>query len=136
MTSEQENLRIVQEGYAAFGRGDVAAGLSNYAGDIDWAMPGAPDLVPYAGQRHGREQVAEFYTTFSQTEEVEHMELQDFITQADRVLVFGHYKGRVKSTGRSYTKDFIHTVTLRDGKVTKFREYVASDDMYTAFAGD
>lgn len=133
--TEQENLRIVQEGYAAFGRGDVAAALSNYADDVDWSMPGSPDIFPYAGQRRGREQVAQFYSTFAQTEEVEQMELQDFIAQGDKVLVFGHYKGRVKSTGRSYTKDFIHAVTLRDGKVIKFREYVASDDMYEAFAG-
>ncbi|MDQ3173292.1 MAG: nuclear transport factor 2 family protein [Acidobacteriota bacterium] len=133
--TEQENLRIVQEGYAAFGRGDVAAALSNYADDVDWAMPGSPDIFPYAGQRRGREQVAQFYSTFAQTEDVEQMDLQDFIAQGDKVLVFGHYKGRVKSTGRSYTKDFIHAVTLRAGKVVKFREYVASDDMYEAFAG-
>ena len=132
--SEQENLRIVQEGYAAFARGDIEAALSNYADDIDWAMPGSPNLIPYAGQRRGREQVAQFYSTFPQTEEVEQMDLQDFITHDDKVLVFGHYRGRVKSTGRSYTKDFIHVATLRDGKVTKFREYIASDDMYAAFA--
>lgn len=132
--NEQENLTIVQDGYAAFGRGDVVAGLSSYADDIDWAMPGSPDIFPYAGKRSGLEQVAQFYSTFAETEEVEQMELQDFIAQGDKVLVFGHYKGRVKSTGRSYTKDFIHAVTLHDGKVTKFREYVASDDMYAAFA--
>ena len=134
--SEQENLQIVQEGYAAFGRGDIAALLETYADNIDWAMPGPPDLIPYAGQRRGREQVAQFYSTFPATEEVEQMDLQDFISQGDKVLVFGHYRGRVKSTGRSYTKDFIHVVTMRDGKVTKFREYVASDDMYAAFASN
>jgi uncharacterized protein len=128
--NEQENLRIVQEGYTAFGRGDIATALSSYADDVDWAMPGSPDVVPYAGRRRGREQVAQFYSTFAQTEDVE---LQDFIAQGDKVLVLGHYKGRVKSTGRSYTKDFIHVVTLRDGKVVKFREYVASDDMHAAF---
>ena len=133
--SDQENLRIVQEGYAAFGRGDVAALLKTYADDIDWAMPGSPDVIPYAGPRRGLEQVAQFYATFPQTEEVEQMDLRDFIAQGDKVLVFGHYKGRVKSTGRSYTKDFIHAVTLRDGKVVKFREYVASGDMHAAFAG-
>lgn len=133
--NEQENLRIVQEGYAAFARGDVADALSNYSDYIDWAMPGSPDIFPYAGQRRGREQVAQFYSTFAQTEEVEQMELQDFIAQGEKVLVFGHYKGRVKSTRRSYTKDFIHVVTLRNGKVIKFREYNASDDMYAAFAG-
>jgi hypothetical protein len=131
--NEQENVRIVQEGYAAFGRGDIAAALSNYADDVDWAMPGSPDVIPYAGQRHGRDGVAQFYSTFAQTEEVEQMELQDFMAQGDKVAVFGHYKGRVKSTTRSYTKDFIHVITLRDGKVVKFREYVASDDMHAAF---
>lgn len=131
--NEQENLRIVREGYTAFGRGDIAAALSSYADDVDWAMPGSPDVVPYAGRRRGREQVAQFYSTFAQTEDVEQMGLQDFIAQGDKVLVLGHYKGRVKSTGRSYTKDFIHVVTLRDGKVVKFREYVASDDMHAAF---
>ncbi len=133
--NEQENLRIVKEGYAAFGRGDVAAALSNYAEDVDWAMPGSPDIFPYAGKRRGREQVAQFYSTFAQTEDVKQMDLQDFIVQGDKVLVFGHYQGRVRSTGRSYAKDFIHAVTLRDSKVIKFREYVASDDMYEAFAG-
>lgn len=132
--NEQENLRIVKEGYAAFGRGDVAAAISNYADDIDWAMPGSPNIIPYAGKRRGVEQVAQFYSTFAQTEDVEQMELQDFVAQDDKVLVFGHYKGRVKSTGRSYTKDFVHAVTLSAGKVVKFREYVASDDMYAAFA--
>lgn len=133
--NEQENLRIVKEGYVAFGRGDVAAALSNYAEDVDWAMPGSPDIFPYAGKRRGREQVAQFYSTFAQTEDVKQMDLQDFIVQGDKVLVFGHYQGRVRSTGRSYAKDFIHAVTLRDSKVIKFREYVASDDMYEAFAG-
>ncbi len=131
--TEQDNLRIVQEGYAAFGRGDVATALANYADDIDWAMPGSPEIFPYAGKRRGREQVSQFYSTFAETEEVEQMELQDFIAQGDKVLVFGHYKGRVRATGRSYTKDFIHAATLRDDKVVKFREYIASDDMHEAF---
>ncbi len=131
--NEQENLRIVQEGYAAFGRGDVAAALENYADDVDWAMPGSPDVFPYAGKRRGREEVAQFYSIFAETETVEQMDLRDFVAQDDKVLVFGDYKGRVKSTGRSYTKDFIHAVTLRDGKVIKFHEYIASDNMYEAF---
>ncbi len=131
--SEQINVRVVQEAYAAFGRGDIAAALSSYADDVDWSMPGSPEIFPYAGKRRGREQVAQFYSTFAQTEEVEQMDLQDFVAQGEKVLVFGHYRGRVKSTGRSYTKDFIHAVTLRDGKVVRFREYVASDDMHAAF---
>jgi ketosteroid isomerase-like protein len=63
--SEQENLAIVQNSYAAFGRGDVAGAISNYANDIDWAMPGSPEIIPYAGKRRGREQVAQFYSTFA-----------------------------------------------------------------------
>jgi len=58
-------------------------------------------VFPYAGRRSGIEQVAQFYSQFAQTEEVEQIEFQDFIAQGDKVLVFGHYKGRVKSTYRT-----------------------------------
>ena len=131
--SEQENLRLVQEGYAAFARGDMAAALANYADDIEWEMPGSADVVPYAGKRRGLREVTQFYITFGASEEVEQMDLNDFIAAGDRVLAFGYYRGRVKATGRSYTKDFIHVVTVSGGKIVKFREYTASADMSQAF---
>ncbi len=43
--SEQQNLRLVQEFYAAFGRGD-SAGVSNMlADDVGWFIPGPKDII-------------------------------------------------------------------------------------------
>ena len=38
--SEQDNVRLVQEGYADFSRGDIAALLGKFAADIEWVEPG------------------------------------------------------------------------------------------------
>ena len=113
--SEQENIRIAREGYAAFAKGEIAPALNSYADDVDWAMPGSPDVIPYAGRRRGIEQVTQFYVTFSQIEEVEQWNCRIFFL-GTQVLVFGHYRRLVKSTGRKYTKYSVHAVTLRNGK--------------------
>ena len=86
--SEQENIRIVQEGYAAFAKGEITPALKSYADDVDWAMPGSPDVIPYVGRRRGIEQVTQFYVTFSQIEEVEQMELQDFLSRETGLSVW------------------------------------------------
>ena len=37
--SEKDNLRIVQHGYEAFGRGDLRGLLALLTGDIEWHDP-------------------------------------------------------------------------------------------------
>jgi uncharacterized protein len=47
----QENLRIVKDLFAAFGRGDKQGMLALSAEDIEWITPG--EDWPLAGTRHG-----------------------------------------------------------------------------------
>ncbi len=57
--SEQQNLRLVQEFYdAAFKRGDVTGASETFADDVRFFIPGPKDLIPFVGQRQGRDQVA------------------------------------------------------------------------------
>ena len=44
----QENVRTVQELFAAFERGDMPRILSTLTDDVEWWAPGPPE-VPYAG---------------------------------------------------------------------------------------
>ncbi len=59
--NEQENLRVAQEGYAAFARGDIQALLNLYTEDVEYVIPGAPNIIPYAGTYRGHDQVAQFF---------------------------------------------------------------------------
>ena len=55
----QENLQVVKEGYAAFGRGDIPGLLALMAEDMEWHHPG-PGL-PLAGTYRGHDGVANFF---------------------------------------------------------------------------
>jgi ketosteroid isomerase-like protein len=55
--SLEENAQTAQEGYAAFGRGDVPAILELLTDDIEWIEPGPPDVIPAAGTYRGKEEV-------------------------------------------------------------------------------
>ena len=58
--SEQNNVQVVQDMYAAFGRGDLQEALSTLVDDVTWQVPGPTDM-PWAGLRRGRQQVAEWF---------------------------------------------------------------------------
>jgi uncharacterized protein len=120
--AEQENVRTVQEIYAAFGRGDIPALLNAVADDVEWSIAGTPD-VPHAGKRRGREEVAQFFPVLAATEEFEQFEPREFIAQGDQVVALGHLRSQVKATGRTYEQEWAQIWTLRDGKVTRLRTY-------------
>ena len=133
--SEQENLQLVQQVYAAFGRGDIPAVLNALSDNVEWREPGPPDVLPWAGTRRGREQVAQFFAVIAETIEFKQFEPQEFIAQGDKVVVLVHQQVRVKSTGRAFEQDTAQVFTLREGKVTKFHIYEDTAAIVAAFRG-
>jgi ketosteroid isomerase-like protein len=39
-------------------------------------------------------------------------------------VALGHYAWQSKSTGREWESDFVHVFTVRDGRITRFQEYM------------
>jgi ketosteroid isomerase-like protein len=120
--SEQDNVKVVQDLFAAFGRGDFARVLGVMTDDVEWRL-GGPTEVATPGIRRGRDTLAEFFKTLSETSEFEKFEAQEFIAQRDKVVALGHERQRVKATGQVAEVDWAMVFTLRDGKVAKFRNY-------------
>ncbi len=48
----------------------------------------------------------------------------EFVAQGDRVLVVGVATGKIKATKKTFEDHWVFDITLRDGKVTKIREYI------------
>lgn len=129
---EQENTETVKRMYAAFGRGDKAALVEGFADDVEWQIAG-PAAIPICGPRHGREQVAQFFTVLAETFETQQFEPRQFVAQDDMVVVLGHERHRARSTGRSYEGEWVQVFTLRDGEVVKYREYFDTAAALAAF---
>jgi uncharacterized protein len=118
--SDQTNLDVVQQAYVAFGQGEILALLEFLTDDVEWTLQG-PSVLPWAGTRHGREGVEEFFSLLGQTYEFEQFEPREFVAQGDTVVVVGYERSRVKATGRTFEQEWAHVYTLRDGKIAKGR---------------
>jgi ketosteroid isomerase-like protein len=133
--SEAQNTKVVQDAYAAFGRGDIPTLLGYMTDDVQWQpVIGTARHVPFSGARTGKAAVAEFFKQVSETEDFEQFEPREFVAQRDMVVAIGHYRARTKATGRTFDSAFAMVFTLRDGKVAAFREFTDSAAINAAFA--
>lgn len=132
--SAQENTNIVKQTYEAFLRGDIEGLLKLYAEDVQWEVYGPPS-IPTTGTRRGKAGLAEFFATVNETLEPHSFEPQEFIAQDDQVAVLGHYDWTARATGRRFSANWVHVVTLRDGQIIRFREYTDTAAAVAAFAG-
>ena len=120
--SEQENVRKVQEIYAAFGRGDIPAILDAVAENVEWHHTGAPE-VPYGKTRHGRQGAAQFFTELSDHIEVLEFEPREYVSDGETVIALGSWGGRAKRTGRSFRAEWAMVWKFSGGKVVYYRAY-------------
>lgn len=118
--SEQGNVQIIQNAYAAFNRGDIETILDTLTEDVEWI---APAVEPVAGTYHGPKEVARFFQQVNEISEFSSFEPNEYVAQGDRVVALGHYKATVRNTGRVYDCDWAMAFTVRDGKISKFQEY-------------
>ena len=99
--SAEQNKRIVQEAYAAFGRQDIPALLNTLSNDVDWqAVIGASSAVPTSGRRLGRDAVATFFNDLAGCITFKQFEPREFIAEGDKVVVLGYYEGTPMPMGR------------------------------------
>ena len=134
--NEQENVRVVQKLFAAFGQANIPSALDILAEDVDWQSPvrrSPPSEISWAKPRHGRAEVAKFFRELSEKMQIELMETLEFTAQGDRVVVEGRNRGSVRSTGRTYEHDWVMVFTVRGGKIVTHRHYYDTADILVAF---
>jgi uncharacterized protein len=120
--SANDNVKVIQGVYEAFGRGDVAAILEAVTDDVDWASEAADaKAAPWYGVRRGRVGVAAFFDGFGSTMEVEEFTPTVFAATDTEVLTVVHFRARVRASGQSVTMDLHHRFTFRDGKIAYYR---------------
>jgi ketosteroid isomerase-like protein len=131
---DAQNTRVVQEAYAAFGRGDIEGILERLDDDVVWkAVYGAGPHVPTAGERRGKAQVGEFFKQVAQNVSFSRFEPTEFIASDSKVVALGHYAATTP-VGKAFDSDFAMVFTLRNGKVTEFQEFTDSAAVNAAYA--
>ena len=127
------HVETIQSIYAAFGRGDVAAILSQAADDVQWRVIGS-SAYPLHKPFHGKAGGVEFFTTIAANEDFSEFAPISFHDAGDHVFVLGRAVYKMKNTGKGVATDFIHIWTLKDGKVASFREFSDTAQVVAAYA--
>jgi uncharacterized protein len=120
--SIEENVQIVKDFFAAIGSYNKQDLLALVAEDVEWIVPG--EDWPLAGTYRGHAGLAEVLQKASGEVEMTYPAPPEFVAQGDRVLVIGVATGKIRATNRAFKDDWVFVITVRNGKLTKIREYI------------
>lgn len=117
MTNARDTVR---DFYDKLSKGDAPGALGLMASDIEWTT-----MWHYKVDGRGPEKVAEGlfkplmaeWSSFS-------LVPTEFITENENVVSLGDFTGIHGSTGKASNARYAHVWTVRDGKITAFRQYI------------
>jgi hypothetical protein len=98
-----------------------------------WTISGRACSFPWAGTYNGRRDMGRYFAAVDSASEVQAFEATSFIARGDQVIVLGTEQVKAKRTGRSYEKHWIHAMTMKNGKIYRWREYVDTAAVAAAF---
>jgi len=130
--SQQDNLQTIHKVYEAFEQGDVEDVISMLTDGVTWTIPGPPEVIPYAGEKKGHDEVTGYFEAFGAAETTA-FEPQKFFAHDDMVVGLGHYTFSVVKTGKVVDNDWVHAFELADGKISTFEGYEDSAAVVAAF---
>jgi uncharacterized protein len=116
------NANTLRSMYEAFATGDVPRVLGAMTPDIAWTEA---EGFMYGGQYTGPNDVLENVFMKIGTEwEGFSVVPEQFVDGGETVVALGNYSGKFLKTGKSMSVPFAHAWTFRDGKVSKFVQYM------------
>lgn len=131
---EQENTQRVKDFYAAVGRGDMPAVLAALADDIEWVIPGPPD-VPWTGAYTGKHALLAWFGRMAEHQEFQVFEPLEFIAQGDKVVALVYAEATTRHNGRKIVNQTAQVWTFRDGTITRHQAFEDTAAVVAAFRG-
>src|ERR1700726_4956355 len=128
--SIEKNVQIVKDFFAAMRSCNARDLLALAAENIEWIIPG--EGWPLAGTHRRHAELAAVLKKASEEVETQYPKPPEFGAQGDRVLVVGVATGKIKATNRPFKDKWVFDITVRDGKVARIREYIATQALARA----
>jgi ketosteroid isomerase-like protein len=120
--SEEPNIQIIREIYAAFSRADVPAIVAKLTDDVEWISHLDP-IVPWSGDFSGKERVVKFFEAIFHSVDVEAFEPIEWASAENTVISIGEFACRVRATGKRARARWAFLWKFRDGKVCSYEQF-------------
>ena len=132
--SISENVAIVEALYDAIDRDDHPAIHQLVDPDLSWEVL---KNYPEGGVYRGADAVFEgdgFFPTLYTTFDSWHTLRDEHLDAGEQVVTLGRYQGRVIANGHHVDVPFAHTWTLRNGRITRMRQFTDTAEFVAAMA--
>jgi ketosteroid isomerase-like protein len=123
-----QNLDRVNEAYAAFGRGDIAALLDLLTDDVAWSSPAT---LPHGGHFSGKAGAQKFFEGIGALWESLTVTPSGVGEAGSNLVLATLAVSGTRRAGGPASYGAMHTFTFRDGKIAGFREFVDLDTPLT-----
>ena len=120
--NEQQNIEIIREIYAAFGRGDVDGIVAKCTTDVEWITHLEP-IVPWSGDHSGKDFVPAFFGAIFGSVDVTAFNPQEFVAQGDTVVSTGEFGFTFRATGKSDLSRWVFIWKFRDGMISSYEQF-------------
>jgi hypothetical protein len=119
------NEQTVQEVYAAFQRGDVAAITALVADDVDWRNDGvASRECPWNGDFSGKANLPGFFKAVGESLDISVFDVRKTASAEKVVAVNLRIESTVRKNGRALKNDAMHLWNFNDsGQITRYRHF-------------
>jgi len=111
------NIKTVQEAYAVFGQGNIPGVLDMMTPDVTIGIVGRSQDAPFFGMHSGKAGAAEFFKQLDAAHAISKFEPQRFLAAEEKVFVWGRYTWTMRKSGVSDDTEWLHVLTVRDGKI-------------------
>lgn len=138
--NEKETYEVAKQWFSALKQGNVEVALSCLADDVEWLnytiIPGFNDIMPWIGTYHGVEQVIETFQIFTGLVDVKFEELVKLAVQGEEAAGVIDERSIVKATGLEFEIEFVQWLTIRNGKIVRWKSYTDPSSIIRALRGD
>ncbi|WP_208827861.1 nuclear transport factor 2 family protein [Streptomyces ficellus] len=141
MSDLTEATRLVaRRWFGALASGDFETCLGLLADDVEWInytpVPGYNDDMKWIGTIRGRDAVLASLQVFTGECEVKFENLVDLVVDGDKAAGVIHEQSVVRNTGLEFEIEFVQWLTVRDGKIVRWKSYTDPSTIVRALRGD
>jgi ketosteroid isomerase-like protein len=125
----EQTRRAVEDLYAAYRRRDFDRVAQLIDDDIDWIIYGPVQILPFAGERHGKRAVLETLGRIAAEYTLQTHEPEIMVVEGDRAAVMSDVAFTQRSTGRLLRFRLVNFLRFRNGRIVEFRELFNTFDV-------
>lgn len=116
---------VVEKMFEAFASGDVEKILETVSDDTVWIYHGT-QVIP-KGKYTGKDGAHKFFTGILNGTEVIKFEPEQFIAEANMVVVLGNEHQKVKRSGKELKQKWVQIYTIENNLIARMEEFATSE---------